>query len=190
MRDRKRQSRSGLPVPEERLAVKANLRGMFRLITMKEYTVKILSFNPSNQDANAAICMSDLVIGGSIDDQAFFYSGSYMDIFHTTRKKACRERKLLSVVKIKFNGNTIHRRIQSSRFIKNIGRDDIGLSSASISLLAENGHPVVGETVRVSKGNKLAYWWYHPFHAARVSFRLGVIALIVTSLLGIIQFFV
>ena len=152
---------------------------------MKEFNVKILSFNDQNADQNAAICTTDKM--KDIDDQAIFYSGVYSELFSTTRKNAKREQKLLSIVKIQYNGKTIHRRIQSSRFVKGVRLNDVGLSSFSISLLADDQHPVVGEKVLVSKGSKFAYYWYHHSFSTRASFRIGIFSFFVSILATIIS---
>ena len=91
---------------------------------------------------------------------------SYQSVFGESRKDASRRMKRLSVVKItpKDSGYPIYREMCGE-----------GKSNSDL---------VGGEEV-VSKGSCFMYYWNHPFHATRISMRLGV-ASILLALISIV----
>ena len=126
-----------------------------------------------------------------MDDIAIFNSAAYAAIFGQCKKAATTRDKLSSIVRIK-NSDTgrIIRRQYRYIGITDLKNDCVALSPASIRLLCnEDNSELVGNNhVEVSKGNlwdSLMYYWEHPFHATRISIRLGLPALIL-SILGII----
>ncbi len=120
-----------------------------------------------------------------LEDSALFSSNNYKRIFGKKRSQSCRNKKLLSVVKIKYNKHSIYRKYLYESLIQGINGDVVGLTPASIRELTEDSNTsVVGKEVTVSKACTFFYYWYHPFHATRISFRLGFPSLI----LGIIAF--
>ena len=111
------------------------------------------------------------------DDVALFHSTEYAKIFGEKRTESCDEQKLLSVVKITYGGKSIHRAYRCSPKLR---KDEVGLSSNSQRLLfGKNDN--AGE-VTITKGSKFLYFWNHPFHATRISMRLGVYSVILAIL--------
>ncbi len=128
-----------------------------------------------------------------LEDTAYLSSGAYENIFGKKRSKVGRCGKLLSVVKI-YNPESrlsIYRKYQFNPDFQGINDDMIALHPASIrELVKEDNSEIVGKTVEVSKGNRFCYFWRHPFHATRISMKLGtfslflaVISIIVTIIL-------
>ena len=105
------------------------------------------------------------------DDVALFHSKEYAKIFGEKRAESCDEQKLLSVVKITYGGKSIHRAYRCSPKLR---KDEVALSANSQRLLfGKNDN--AGE-VTITKGSKFLYFWNHPFHATRISMRLGVVS--------------
>ena len=143
---------------------------------MPQYNVKLLGFNSINTAPYVVQCNPTLT---ETDDSAFFLPTCYAKIFGKTKRFSSRQRKLLSVVRIKGDGPAIYRRYRSSRFVHLPDDDSVGLSALSCSLLLGNDS-VENAEVTVSKGCWFGYYWNHPFHATRVSFRLGMPALLIS----------
>ena len=106
-------------------------------------------------------------------------------IFKTTKAKSSMWIKRLPVVKISFNGRTIHRRFYGNNDLGKKVRDDeyVGVYAALnysslYELVDESLDEIKGQTVQISKGRRLPYYWNHPFHATRISFRLGLISIV------------
>ena len=119
------------------------------------------------------------------DDVAFFHSHEYATIFKENRADSSDEQKLLSVDKITYKGRSIHRAYRCST---NIGKDEVGLSANSQRLLFDKVENA--EEVTITKGSKISYFWDHPFHATRISMRLGVVSValaIVSIIISVIS---
>lgn len=81
---------------------------------------------------------------------------------------------------------SIYRKYQYTPDFKGIKEDMIALHPASIrELVKEDNSEIVGKTVVVSRGNRFCYFWRHPYHATRISMKLGVPS-IVLALISII----
>ena len=115
-----------------------------------------------------------------LDDCVIIHKDVYKQIFGKTRKTSSNEKKLLSVVKISYNDRSIHRAFKTNYAIT---KKKIALTYNSLRLLSEAPDEV--ENVEISKGCRFAYFWYHPFHATRISMRIGVISVII-GLVGVI----
>lgn len=107
-------------------------------------------------------------------------------IFKTTKAKSPMWTKRLPIVKISFKGKSIHRRFYGNNDLGKKGKDrkHVGeyaaLNYSSLyELVGENPDEIKGKTVQISKGRRLPYYWNHPFHATRISFRLGLISIII-----------
>ena len=116
-----------------------------------------------------------------LEDAAYLSSGAYEKIFGRKRSKVGRCRKTLSVVKI-YNpesGLSIYRKYQYNPDFKGINDDMVALHPASIrELVKEDNSEIVGKIVEVSKGNRFCYFWLHPYHATRISMKLGVFSIV------------
>ena len=105
------------------------------------------------------------------DDVAFLNNHTYSTIFGETRAKSSDEKKLLSVVKIKYKSKSIHRAYRCSA---NMTMNTVALTQNSQRLLF--GSLTNTDDVTILKGSKFIYFWNHPFHATRISMRLGVVS--------------
>ena len=107
---------------------------------------------------------------------AVFNAMEYKDIFHQYKKEKSQRLQRLSVVRISKDGRSIYRKYQSHS-ITGLGNDCIGLSPDSFTELGLEEKD--NQRVRVKKSYWLPFFWYHSNSATRVSFRFGLIALIV-----------
>ena len=114
------------------------------------------------------------------DDVAFLNNRTYSAIFGETRADSSIEKKLLSVVKIKYGCRSIYRAYRCSA---NMTKNTVALTQNSQRLLF--GSLTNADDVTISKGSKFIYFWNHPFHATRISMRLGVVP-VVFAILSII----
>ena len=107
---------------------------------------------------------------------AIFNSIEYVDIFGEYKKNMKPYKQRLSVVRISNDDRKIYRKFQSHS-ITGLGNDCIGISPNSFTELGleEKGN----QCVRVKKSYWLPFFWYHSNSATRVSFRFGLMALIV-----------
>ena len=114
------------------------------------------------------------------DDVAFLNNRIYSKIFGEKRAESSDEQKLLSVVKITYGGKSIHRAYRCSPKLRT---DEVALSANSQRLLF--GKIDNAGEVTITKGSKFIYFWNHPFHATRISMRLGVysVALAIVSII-------
>ncbi|MBQ0077083.1 MAG: hypothetical protein KBS55_00395 [Bacteroidales bacterium] len=108
----------------------------------------------------------------------------FKEIFNKTKAESPICIKRLPVVKITFNGKSIHRRFYGNNDLGKKGKDrkHVGeyaaLNYSSLyELVGENPDEIKGKAVQISKGRRLPYYWNHPFHATRISFRLGLISI-------------
>ncbi len=150
-----------------------------------------LNFVPKNgqQKLNEVVgCNIYSEICGKLDleDTVYMSSGAYQEIFGKARKEMCRSMKQLSVVKISNpdSGEVIYRKYEYNPSFNGVGDDMIVLHPASIRELAsdEGNSSLVGKEVDVSRGCCFLYFWNHPFHATRISMRLGVISILMAVL--------
>ncbi|MCR4564580.1 MAG: hypothetical protein K5651_00655 [Bacteroidales bacterium] len=159
----------------------------------KQKKVIALNFPPKNSTV-----ITDTVTGVNIftdicgnqeyEDTAYLSSGSFSGVFGKTRSKSCRCRKLLSILRIrnKETGYVIYRKYEYNPNFNGLTDDMIALHPASIRELVEgNNAQLVGKDVEVSKGCSFCYFWNHPYHATRISMRLGIYS-ICLALLSII----
>ena len=119
------------------------------------------------------------------DDVAFLNNRIYSKILGEKRAESSDEQKLLSVVKITYGGKSIHR---AYRCAATMTMDTVALSKNSQRLLF--GSLSNDDEVTITKGSKFRYFWDHPFHATRISMRLGVysvILAIISTILAIVS---
>lgn len=121
---------------------------------------------------------------GEYDDKVLLFGLNYESIFKTQRKNASSGLKRLSVVKISTkDGTSIHRAFLGSNGLKG---NQVALSPNSIRLLASKTEPDYIDEVTISKGSEFLYFWNHPYHATRISMRLGMIGILATIVLSIL----
>lgn len=120
------------------------------------------------------------------DDTIFLWKDHYKAIFGETRGTSSASKKLLSVVKITYTDKnnkkrSIHRAYRTDKCMNS---KTIGITYNSLRLLADDIEDII--VVEVSKGCCMSYFWNHPFHATRISTRLGVIS-IALSIISILM---
>ena len=151
------------------------------------YIIKVLNQSHTNMNNANNVCMPQGYSMESIDDIAIFTSNAYEQIFGTKRSKASKSKKLISIVRITNNKNNESIRRRYKRLpIKGLGDKEVALSPSSIRLLCEdNNDDVIGTELEVRSGtvlDSIIFYWEHPFHATRISFQIGLPALILSIL--------
>lgn len=149
---------------------------------MKLQTAVVCGPQPNGKDVSNRIIKEDYS-ANYYDDLALLRNEDYQHIFGNPRYKDSNKRKRLAIVKITNpeTGKSIQRAYRGERSCKG---EQIGLTSNSIRFLSNEDidKPI---TVIVKKGSVFAYFWNHPFHATRISMKLGVYSLIF-SILGLL----
>lgn len=62
-----------------------------------------------------------------------------------------------------------------------LSNNDIALNPTSTRELCGSSFDnsdIVGKDIEVSKGCPLCYYWHHPFHATRISMKLGLVSIL------------
>lgn len=116
------------------------------------------------------------------DDKVIVHGDLYKDenLFKHPRYSSYTtdSNKLLSVIKISTpNGKSIYRAYLGKKGVKGFYKNMVALSPNSIRLLTEKDgkeDPKTIDSVIISRGSKFMYFWNHPYHATRISMRLGV----------------
>ena len=115
-----------------------------------------------------------------VQDVAWFKSSEYKNVFGQVRNLD-KANKLLAIVRIEYNGRKIWRRYLCDMQL-GLCNDEIGLTSESIRILFDAQAPL-NEEVLVVKGNffdSIMFYWNHPFHATRISTRIGLPSLLIS----------
>ena len=125
------------------------------------------------------------------DDKVILHGDVFKELFGAPRYKTNKRNKLLAVIKItNKNGESIHRAYLGKKGVPGFNSDHVALTHNSIRLLnGDDENPDSIKQVTISKGCRFLYYWNHPYHATRISMRLGMLSIVLTiilSLLGII----
>lgn len=155
---------------------------------MKKKTVIALNFpsksgnSPINQVTGCNI-FTDLCGDERQEDSVYMSTGAYKEVFGKSRKDSCRSRKRLSVVRIysKETGKSIHRKYVYNADFSGLNDNMLALNPASIRELCGSGFEnadIVGKDLCVTKGCRFMYYWNHPYHATRISMKLGVLSVL------------
>ena len=86
-----------------------------------------------------------------------------------------------AIVRLEYNGRIIRRRYQTDNTL-GLTNTQVGLTSESARILFDDIPDVSKEVVKVSKGNvwdTIMFYWDHPFHATRISFKVGLPSLLI-----------
>lgn len=131
--------------------------------------------------ANGILHLVGINNASEVDGEAFVISNCYLDVFGMRRKNADDSKKRLSIMKISANGKSIYRECRCVS-ATSFNSDYVALSPHSIMLLNDkNGDNP--QTVNLSEGSRIPFYWLHPDKAVRLSFKLGLVSL----LLGVIS---
>lgn len=153
----------------------------------KEKKIKhVLRILPAPSDDNNSMENEILYLNSisslpEADGDAILNSSAYQEIFHKTRNRSNKMKKRLAVVKITANGESIHRSYRAES-AKDFNSNYVGLTPSSLRLLNDKDGKDP-EEVAVSKGSYFVFYWSHPDKAIRVSFKLGLLGV----LLGLIS---
>ncbi|MCQ2126515.1 MAG: hypothetical protein MJZ06_03620 [Bacteroidaceae bacterium] len=113
--------------------------------------------------------------GDYFDDCVLMTSHMYETIFGEKWKEQTIEKRILPIVKITYNGESIYRRYRAIG-IKGLKKGDVVLTRRSISLLSPKDS-IIGEgSISLSPGDEKSYYQYCPDHSARMSYRLSRIS--------------
>lgn len=153
----------------------------------KEETT-LLKILPANDECNKADLKNNVLriacinASNELDEYVILERSMYKKIFCKHKNKSSNAKKRLSIVKISYNGKSIHRAYRSFS-INNFSSDYVALTPNSMDLLSVE----VSKPVTLSRGCWLKFYWYHPYSATRISFRTGVLAIAISILIAILQ---
>lgn len=145
---------------------------------------QIVSFNSgkshSTNDSNF-IVLNEYDDLDSFHDKVVLYSSWYHKIFKIYFSECGNTPWKRGIVKIKSGSDpkkmrTIYRMFQGSN-LKGVEKNIIGLTGTSMNIL-DNPKEVLENNL--SKGSKFCFYWQHPQHYVRVSFKLGVVSVLLT----------
>ena len=146
-----------------------------------ENLVKILpdSKSASNYLDKDTLRIANIFSSKEYDEYVVLHSSMYEAIFGEKKAKAKRSKKQLSVVRICYEGKSIHR---AYRFVpaKDFGKDCVALTPNSIYELCSYNTSDAQKEISVSKGCWWMYYWHNPVAAVRMSFRVGIAGILFT----------
>ena len=128
--------------------------------------------------------IANIVSSKEYDEYVVLHSSMYKAIFGEKKAEARRAKKQLSVVKICYEGRSIHRAYRSIP-AEDFGNDYVGLTPNSIYELCRSSSKTP-KKVCVSKGSWWMYYWHNPVAAVRMSFRIGIFGIVLTVVTFII----
>lgn len=140
----------------------------------------ILRILPSTTGTNSisgdVLYLKGISLPSEVDGDVYLTSHLYEEIFGKSKKSSSNCQKQLSIVKISANGQSIHRAYKSTS-AANFTKNYAALTTKSISFLTDsNGHET--QVVTLSKGSCFLFYWSHPDIAIRLSFKLGLLSVI------------
>ena len=121
------------------------------------------------------------------EDVVWFSNKQYFEIFKKKRSKDYKN-KLLAIVRLEYQDRRIRRRYKYNPILR-LNNNQLGLTSESVRILFDDMPDISNEIIKVSMGNiwdTIMFYWDHPFHATRISFKIGIISLIT----GVISIFI
>ena len=143
-------------------------------------------------DVSKKINSSDY-IEEELQDKVLLNNNQYEKFFNITYKAEKYRPWKRKIIKITnpVENSSIHRMFFGASNLE-INGNQFFVPRPSQYMIAANK---AGQTFKLKKGNKFLFYWQHPFHNVRVSFKatlilglisiiLGVIAIIITIILG------
>ncbi len=145
--------------------------------------ITILPAIPSeskNYYSNKIFHLNRITFSSEVDGDVILTSSSYQKIFGRKKKSSSNSRKRLSIVKISANGKSIHRAYRAES-AGGFTENEVALSPNSIRLLSdkEGMEPTIA---KISKGCRIPFYWFHPDKSIRISFKLGLLSVVLGSL--------
>lgn len=161
---------------------------------MKRYKVKSLNYSKSDKESDQYnVYLDNYSSVEKLDEAVLMTADNYKEIFGYKKSVVSQEKKLISILRIKSvdSGYIIRRKYMKSLF-SGISKEELCLSPLSISLLSDSDNSsIVGHNVEVSKGSLydvFRFYWDHPFHATRISYRLGLPSLLLSIISLVLSF--
>lgn len=152
--------------------------------------VKILSSpNSTTYCAQSVLYLNSINSTTTLDDVVYVQSKDYAKIVGEKKVNQSTARKRMTIVKIQHGNKSIHRRLCSIP-AKGFTVDNIAMTPNSLYQLAEVGENKEDiKQVSVGKGCLFLYYWNHPFHATRITFKFGIIS-IISLIISVVSMFV
>ena len=150
----------------------------------KSYNPAIVRYSANNQVQSSANTKYVKEFGyvESNQDVTWFNSQQYKDEeLFGIKRSLDKKNKLLAIVRLEYKGRAIRRRYQYDSTL-HLTSNQVGLTSESARILFDDMPDVSKEVVKVSKGNvwdTIMFYWDHPFHATRISFKVGLPSLLI-----------
>lgn len=164
------------------------VKNIFQKNKIKVKVLKILPAFTTNKSMvnNDALRLANISTPKELDEYVVLHSSMYEKIFKRKKMDASRSKKQLSVVKVCYEGKSIHRAylyVPASNFNSNY----IALTPNSINeLICGKEIDSLGAFV-VCRGCRWIYYWHHPNAAVRMSFRIGLFGIFIAILLFFID---
>lgn len=151
---------------------------------------EVIERNKRNHDSSVrqAICITKYS-PNEYEELAFLQPKDFEQIFETTDGN--RKDKSFPIVKITNprNKKYVYRAFRTSTEIRGF-KDYIAISYTGINQLTDNQEERdTLNTVQISKGSRIGFYWFHPNHATKIATRMGVISIglgIISILLSIV----
>ena len=148
----------------------------------KDYIPAIVHYsaNPQSHSTGNTKFVDQYGYIESNQDVVWFHSSEYKELFGIKRSLD-KKNKLLAIVRLGYKGRIIRRRYQYDSTLR-LTSNQVGLTSESARILFDDMRDVSKEVVKVSKGNiwdTIMFYWDHPFHATRISFKVGLPSLLI-----------
>lgn len=161
-----------------------------RTRNMTKVTSQLIPILSAGNEGCSRIDEDVLLIQGILSPQelneyVILESSMYRVLFGEKKIASSRSRKRLSIVKISYEGRSIHRAYRSIS-ARDFTKDYVGLTPASIYELSDGNVIPALSKVTLSKGCWWNFYWEHPNAAVRISFIMGVIGITISILLSII----
>lgn len=121
-----------------------------------------------------------------LDEYVVLESSMYQKLFGRTKISSSKSKKRLSIVKVSYDGQSIHRAYLSAS-ATGFQQKYVALTPNSIYELSDGKAVPAHSGVCISKGCWWHFYWEHPNAAVRMSFRVGVIGIIISVFLSLIS---
>ena len=139
---------------------------------------KVVEYNKRHTDSNfrQKICITDYS-PAEYEELVFLAPSDFKNIFGDTDRN--RKNKDLSIVKITNprNKKCVYRLFRKSNEIRGF-IEYAGVSFTAINKITDSEEEFETlDTVLLSKGHWIPFYWFHPNHATRIATRMGAISL-------------
>ena len=142
---------------------------------------------------NNILYMDSIGSSKETDEYVVMHSSLYKAIFGKTLKSSGRFRKILPIVKVSYRDADGERKSIYRAFcaesINGLDSSYACLSHHSMRLLSADGDAKEGDSVTVSKGNRLLFFLFHPNRAVFSATWIGVIGIAVSFIGILLSFF-